>query len=257
MSDWNTLHLFDSKRFYRSIVPDLKSRGQIIGTYLRSKLYWYLTRIDEIDDELIGRLKAFIRGFDDTFRVHTEFYRIEHVKKGKDESYEDFLRKKQSRITAFQNKYNTEIYHYTNVLPLILFSECAQFNPHLILGRRIFTSHISTLKGSIAEECCANIMAVRTGAIVHYDIGFISNWLTHEEVKLLWFDLVNISPKTDDSIQYFNDFKNFLQVAFENELGLLSISNVREDVLKLIEPPGLDIDIDLKQGNFVNVIESK
>ena len=38
MSDWNTLHLFDSKMFYQNIAPKLRNGEQIIDDYLKSRL---------------------------------------------------------------------------------------------------------------------------------------------------------------------------------------------------------------------------
>ena len=257
MSDWNTLHLFDSKRFYKKIAPELKNNGQLIETYIKSKLYWYTTRVDQFEEELLQKIKNFTTNFDHSFRVHLELYELETQKKKVDEKYDSFIQQKQENIRNFEKKYSDEIYYYSCLLPLIMFSECAQFNPHLILGRRIFDRNISTKENSIADECCAKITDTEIGGLGNNDIGRIINWLTDEEVKLLWLDMENVYPRDKESEQYFNDFKGFLKIAVQNELGLISSHNVNETVLNLIETPQLNIKIDLKKMNFVSVIESK
>lgn len=249
MGDWNTLHLFDSKRFHKEIAPELKDGGQIIDSYIKSKLYWYITRIDQIEIETINKVKSFFQNFDISFSYHNELYEIENSKKKAIDINQD--------IENFQRRYSDEIFFYTSVLPLIIFSECAQFNPHLILGRKIFQNNISSKKGSIAEKYCNKITAIRIGEIGYSDAGYIINWLTFEEVKLLWLDIENVHLSQNRSIQYLNDFKKFVKIAVDNELGFLSISNVREAVFKLIEKPKLNIEINLKEMNFVNVIEYK
>jgi len=256
MSDWNTLHLFDSKQFYNKIAPELKTGGSIIDTYIHSKLYWYITRMDQIEKDKLDKVKIFLKDFDPSFRFHKELYALEKRKKTAEEKYEAFIQKRYQAIEAFQIKYSDEIYFYTTLLPLILFTECAQFNPHLKIGRRIFQSNISAAKGSIAEECFNRITTTEVGG-VYNDVGHVINWLTHQEVNLLWLDIKNAQAQGGASGKYFQDFKKFLKIAVENELGFLSISNVREDVLKLIENPKLNIPIDLEEMDFENVIESR
>lgn len=256
MSDWNTLHLFDSKKFYKKIVPELRKGGGIIDVHIKSKLFWYITRIDEIDGGVLNNTKLFLKDFDTSFRFHTELFKIENRQKKKEEDYKDFIKKKNVDIEEFNRKYSDEIYWYTTVFPFIVFTECAQFNPHLIIGRRIFTTNISATQGSLAEECFEKITSIETGGFYN-DVGYVINWLTYQEVKLLWLDIENTYASVQESEQYYRDFINFLEIAVENELGFISISNINEDVIKLIETPKLNIDINLQEMGFVNVIEYK
>lgn len=257
MSDWNTLHLFDSKRFYGKVVPEIRNDGQIIDNYLRSKLYRFITHIEHIEDKILDKIRSFSKKFDDSFKIYFELQEIQNVKKGIGENYQEFIKKKNGEIEQFYRKYSEEIYHFSTVLPLIVFSECAQFNPHLILGRKIFRSNISANKNTIAEECCNKILETEIGGISHSDTGHIINWLTHQEVKMLWMDIENLNVSNQASDQYYRDFINFLKIAIDNELGFISISNVREDILKMIETSHLNVKIDLKEKEFINVIRYK
>ena len=253
MSYWNTLHLFDSKKFDKEIAPELITGGKILDAYFKSKLYLYLTRIQEFENSELIKLKLFLNNFDNNFMFHNELYSIQNRKKRDDEKYEEFIKEKYKNENEFLDKYCNEIDNFSKIIPLIMFSECAQFNPHLILGRRIFQSSISVTKKSIAEECYNKINTFRIGGI-YGDTGNITNWLTYEEVKILWLDIQNVFPTEEKNKQYFDDFKNFLKIAFENELGLLSVSNINETILKTIENPKLKIEVNLDRMNFVNVI---
>lgn len=254
MSDWNTLHLFDSKRFNKEILPEIIEGGPMIETFLKSKLYWYLTRIDKISDELLYGIKEFLKDFDYDLRFHKELFEVESQIEISAQNDREYWKKKRQKTELFRAKYKSEIYHFTSLLPLIMFSECAQFNPHLILGRWMFNSNILTTPGSIAKEACDAMTDMRMAVIGHSDIGHVMNWLTFEEVRMLWLDIHNVNPKTEDARQYYDDFVKFIRIAMERKLGFISVSNIREDVMTLIEKPNLEISIDLKEEGFASVI---
>jgi len=48
-----------------------------------------------------------------------------------------------------------------------------------------------------------------------------------------------------------------LNLAIENGLGFISITNIREEIIYGIDKPKLKIPINLKQLNFQSVIEYK
>lgn len=259
MGDWNTLHLFDSKKFYNEITPDLKDKGELFDIHFQSKLYWYRTRIDQTDTEILKKVKILVKNLDSSLRFHKELYEIDSRKYSynSSESEREFIIGREHDSEAFQKEHGYAIYHYIELLLLTVFSECAQFNPHFRLGRRIFTGNISATKGSIADECYDYIAYQSVGGVGYHETGHIINWLTHEDAQLLWLDIDNIGPRDEESEEYFNAFKNFLQIAVENELGFISVSNVSEKILNMIESPKLNIEIDIKNGFFGQLIEYK
>jgi len=250
MSDWNTLHLFDSKRFYNTVVPEMKNGGELVDFYFKSKLYSLKNRFNELKNDDLRKLKLFLSDFNGEFKHNQSLHNIENRQKKEGQDYKEFIREKYNDEEEFRKEYSNEIYHYTSLLPLIIFSECAQFNPHLILGRRIFESNISVKKNSIAEECYNKI---NNGGI-YSDTGYVMDWINYEDIKLLWLDIENIYPVKDETEQYFNDFKKFVEIAVKNSLGLISISNVNEPILKMIDNPYLNIEIDIQKMNFKSVI---
>jgi hypothetical protein len=251
MGDWNTLHLFDSKTFYSKITPELLKGGNILEDYVKSKLFWYITGVDALDNKSLCKLKLFSQNFEDNYKVHSELFELQNGKQKDNEKHNEFIKRKNGDIEEFQQKFNDEIYYHSALLPLVMFSECAQFNPHLIIGRKIFRGNISAVKGSLAEECLSNI----TEPIDYSDIGYVMNWLSYQETKLLWMDIENVFLTKDGSQEYFNDFKSFLEVAVKNELGFISVSNINEAVVQLIEIPKLKID--LKNVRTKHIIDYK
>ena len=254
MSDWNTMHLFDSKKFYFTIGPQLKYEKLDENIHINSKLYSYLSGIRENKQGIIDKLQLFLSHIDKSFKFHSDYKDVLTTPKKKSENHQQWLTRQRISYEEFWKKYDEEIYHYTSLMTLILFSECAQFNPHLIIGRRIFQGYVKSKKGSIARECIHKLIHQEIGGF-YSDGGYIINWLTHEEVEILWHDRENLIEGNEESKLYYLDFLKLLKIAFENQLGLLTVSNINEHVINLIESPKLKLVInmeDFKSGKMIN-----
>lgn len=57
----------------------------------------------------------------------------------------------------------------------------------------------------------------------------------------------------NDAEKYFSDFYKFIEIAIDNNLGVISGTNMNEDILKLILSP-LSVKIDIKELGLENVI---
>jgi hypothetical protein len=258
MGDWNTLHLFDSKKFYKDIVPDLKGEGKLFHIYFNSELgkLLYLYRDGKIPNlELrIDNMIKFCRDLLDDFKRNKVLYDIETRQRKPNEGHSIYIQIKNQNRNDFEKEFGNVIEDLSRILPLIIFSECAMFNPHLILGRRIFSGCVQSKKESLAEICCAKIEHIEVGSAFCTFGSGIMNWLTYEDVNLLMLDRHNLSPQDKESEKYFSDFMAFLKIADDNGLGLLSGMNMNEGILKLIKNPALHLAIDLKKLNLQSVI---
>jgi len=255
MGDWNTLHLFDSDRFFEVVVPDLIDEGCLLTHYFKLRKEKDILWRNKNSAHRIAQIVKFCKEFDKSFKIHKLLNLLESRTKKISEPYNEFLQKRNADINNFIKKNIEVIDDFNKILPFLLFSECAQFNPHLILGRRIFSNSIQAKEGSIAEDCCLIISHHESGSILGYHGEGIFNWLTKEDVQLLSLDIDNITPASEDREYYYSDFIKFINLAIEHDLGFVSVTNIREDIMCRIEKPKLKIPIDLKQLNVNNLIE--
>ena len=54
--------------------------------------------LEHIEDEILGKIRSFSKKFDDSFKIHFELQEIQNVKKGIDENYQEFIKKKNEEI---------------------------------------------------------------------------------------------------------------------------------------------------------------
>lgn len=257
MGDWNTLHHFDDRKFYSRIVPDFKKDGQLLNQYFNSDLGKYIVYGTDTNNEgRIAEILRFCQLLDKDFKTHETLFNIQTRKKGINEVYADFIKKLYQDEADFQKANGHIIEDLNHILTLIIFSECAAFNPHLILGRSIFTGCVSATPKSIAQDIISKFTDKKLGSIFYSSRsncnGFI-NWVTNEELQLLWLDKENIYSADKDTDKYFADFCKFIEIALDNNLGVISGTNMNERILKLIESP-LQIKIDIKKLGLESVI---
>lgn len=257
MSDWNTLHHFDDKKFYSEIVPDFKTDGQLLKRYFNSELAKYiLYGTDTTNEDRIAEILRFTKHLDKDFKTHEILFNIHKRKKGINETYTNFIKKFYEDEINFRKINGHIIEDINHILTLIIFSECAAFNPHLILGRNIFIGCVSANPKSIAQELISKFIYSELGSIFYSSRsdcnGFI-NWVTNEELQLLWLDKENVYPSNKNASKYYSDFCKFIEIALDNNLGVISGTNLNEQILKLIESP-LPFKIDIKKTGLENVI---
>ncbi|MFC3157472.1 hypothetical protein SAMN05443633_10831 [Chryseobacterium arachidis] len=252
MGDWNTLHHFDDKKFYSKIVPDLLGEGQLLRNYFNSKFGKYIVYDNDQDERRIKDIIEFSQSLDDEFKIHETLLNIQKREKNVDVEYSSFIQKRNKDEDDFYTINGQVIEDFNLILTLIIFSECAAFNPHLILGRTIFTGCVNAKQESIAEYIISDFTSNDLGSIFSNYNGFI-NWVTNEDLQLLWLDKENLYSAGEDADKYFSDFYKFIEIAIENDLGVISGKNMNEGFLKLIQSP-LSVKIDVKELGLENVI---
>jgi hypothetical protein len=256
MGDWNTLHFFDDKSFYTKIVPDLLNKGELLKKHFESELlkyFWNNTKKDQRINDILN----FFKYLDKDFKSHKELYDISRRKKKPEEEYLKFLNKQNQDKDEFQEQNAQVIADLSEIMPLLLFSECANFNPHLILGRKIFTGHVDAKPKSVSEEIIWQVIQPEYGCVYSQCGTGIINWIANDELQLLWLDKDNLYARYDDSENYFQEFLKFIEIAIKNNLGLISVTNVNEGVLKLTKNPYFNIELDLDELGLKYIINYK
>lgn len=230
MGDWNTLHFFDFDKFQMEVVPQLTNL-EYLQTIVESQIFKYHRRFPN-EQELL-KLIDFIKKFDDDFRTHPLMFDKDIYSRKNDESHYT----KDQRVWKHQEEYQAKFINEIDLLSIIIqvkcFENCAFYNPHFILGRRIFTGAVLCKPKSIAEEICYRIMEQEL-LFYNDNLNQIINWVSNEELQLLYLDIENIQAKEESQQNYINGFKNFIQIAYENKLGFISLSNFREELIKMV-----------------------
>lgn len=230
MGAWNTLHLFDSKKFYNIIVPDLMGDGRILQHYFNSNLGRFILWDNVTNKEIrINNILKLCKEFASDFKVHP-------------------LYKSLADQDTFLKMHIEAIEDLNRIIQLIVFSECALFTPCFKLGKRLLAYFVDFNKmnaKTIASECLDSIRFSESGSL-HSSIGNgIVNWLTDDEVKYLLDDYSNIIPQEaeDYSDIYISELRSFLQIASENSLGVISMVNIDETTLDMIKTTPIKLSI--------------
>jgi len=257
MGDWNTLHLFNDRYFYKHLVPDFKDKGALFKRYMDSLLGKYILWDNSNSEFRTQQLVAFCRQLLPDFKRHEKYYEIQRRQKKPTEEYAEFISQQSLDEDHFQ-KVNADVIEDLNrLLTLIIFTECAAFNPHLILGRRIFTGNVHAKAGSIADDIISNIHYNELGSPYYGNMSNcngLTNWITNEELQLLWLDRDNLFSPPDGSEEYLKEFLGFIELALLYECGLIAVTNVNERVLNMVEDPRLKINVDPKDKGWERVI---
>jgi len=254
MGDWNTLHFFDDKHFYEKVAPDLSNEGFLLKKYFESDLWKHILFDNNNSDARIKAMLDFCQDLDTDFKKHKELASILNRKKQPDEEYSRFRHHLNEDEKEFESKNSYAFGDLSDTLQLLLFSECASFNPHLILGRHIFTGAVDAKPKSVSEKIIWKITDSEIGSVFSYGGTGIINWITNEELQLLWLDKENLFAKDSESQDYFQEFLSFIAIAIKNNWGLISVTNVREDLLKRVKNPFFEIELDLKALGLKSVI---
>lgn len=259
MGDWNTLHIFNDRHFYTNIAPDLRNKGELLQRYFNSQLGKYILWDNSNSEVRTRQMVDLCRDLKSDFKVHTTLFEIEARQKKPTEVYADFKDKQSQDYDQFMHAHADAIEDLNRILTLILFTECAAFNPHLVLGRRIFTGNVTAKAGSVASGVIDMIPCRESGSFYYSNMSNcngLMNWVTYEELQLLWLDKDNLLVPDGTDEQYLTEFLQFVELALQHESGLLSVTNVNEQVLNAIPEPTLQIDIDPKEKGWKSIIVS-
>lgn len=209
MGEWNTLHLFDKEKYMDEIVPQVKDAGHYFERNLK--------RMSE--DCRLKRLVNYCPS---------------------KEEYINFVKELNDELNMYggQSNYSSVAEFHKDRLIENIFSSVAYFFPYFILGKRIFTGAVKAKANSVAEELTRAIMysnSNRETVLDIYDHG-VRNWLDKYDVELLYFDLDNIHATTRDGDEYVDNFKAFVGLAYQNNLGLITLREPCESTLSRLSP---------------------
>jgi hypothetical protein len=222
MGYWCTLHLFDDKKFYKEIVPILKGEfGDLTNhclEFLKSHRVGGLSNlsVQEINDiisQTIDEVNSISNSLNDTFKANTEYQKIKDY-----DSHIKFL----NNLNGYED--------FCKFLEYFIFKTCSDFYPHLPLGKggvsRNFKLDIKTLCCSVLENL-DNWNEFLCGHMTG-----ITNWITHEDVELLYLDKDNLLYNDNERAE---GFLTLLDVARSNKLGLIIGVDMAEDRLELLQ----------------------
>lgn len=221
MGYWTTLHLFDYKTFYNERVPVLKGeKGSLEDDCLEFlKLYatggiarFSESKVSDLIRQNIETINRFSNSFDKSFKVHHEFHKIKN-----DNDRSLYL----SQLEGYSD--------FRRFIEYYIFKTCADFFPYIPLGKgRVshnFNIHFKTLSYSIIEELDSR------NEFFCEDMMGVSNWITHEDVELLYLDRSNLYSDNNERAEAF---LTLLDVAYKNGLGLVMGIDMREGILELL-----------------------
>ncbi|MCR4031190.1 MULTISPECIES: hypothetical protein [Flavobacterium] len=222
MGYWCSLHLFDDKKlFYSEVVPQLRGEVGDLTEATREFLKHYLVggiarfseeKLNSLIEENIQKIISVSKSLDETFKIHQEFHGITDYHT-------------QNRFIGSLDGH----YEFCQFLEYYIFKTCADYNPHLGLGKggvsRNFDIPIKTISWNIIGELD------NWNDFLSQDRMGISNWITHEDVELLYLDKDNLH--FEDS-KIAESFLELLDVAYRNKLGLIMGIDMRESQLELL-----------------------
>jgi hypothetical protein len=220
MGYWCTLHLFDDQKFYSEVIPKMKGeRGDLSEDYLEFLKYHTTGGIAHLSEEKIKSQilkqkdynKNISNSFDKLFKTHLEF------NESKDNDPFEFTR----RIKGYEE--------FCWFLQYYVFKYCSDFYPQILLGKGGVMRNFQLNKKSLAYSIINELD--NWNGFVYCDMMGITNWLTSEEVELLYLDRANLN--FEDSLTA-EGFVNLLEVAYQNKLGLIAGVDMREWMLELL-----------------------
>lgn len=221
MGYWCSLHLFDDKKFYREVVPQLKGEIGDLTEASREFLKHYLVggtshlsdeRLNALIEQNNHRIISISKSMDETFKIHYEF----------------------DKITGYENKiyFVGQLdghYEFCEFMEYYLFKTCADFNPYLGLGKGGVSRNFNIARKTIS----CNVMSELDNWNDFFSQGMmgITNWITHEDVELLFLDKENLHFEDNERAE---SFLELLSVAYKNKLGFIVGVDMRERQLELL-----------------------
>ncbi|GAA3517431.1 hypothetical protein GCM10022393_34450 [Aquimarina addita] len=225
MGRWNTLHLFDVKKFYNDITPTLRGeKGCLDKDYVEflssyrtggiSKLERY--ELIKIIDISISKIIEISNQFDLSFTYHKIYNNIR--------SWDD------QRKYLNENQY---YYEFNAFFEYYIFKYCSDFSPYIACSKYGLLSNLDPKRNSVGYE----ILCI----LENYDNFFCSDgngivsWISIEDTEILSNckeDFFSRYSYKDNDFSYLEGFMKFVEVATINELGLIRGQDVREWTLE-------------------------
>lgn len=209
-----TLHLFDDQKFYNEVVPLLRGeRGDLLFEYrefLKLNLLVGIANMNEaeinrIAQNDVNQITCLSGKLTANFKSHSEHPRHEDL--------ELFLDNLTIRDV------------FTNFFEYYIFKSCADFFPHVFLGKFGVRYSLNLSRKSLADSVTRELDS--TNILLNNSMGII-NWLTHEDVRLLYLDKENIQVKDKEK---GGNIMGFIEIAKENNLGLVQGLDLNDRLL--------------------------
>ena len=229
MGHWKTLHLFDDKKFYDKIVPSLREKGTKWRAYYYSGDGAYqLEDRDVFSEERLDIIQSIANDLKDEFRIYPKFKKLKGA------------------IT--RAKMEEEVEDFNMLLALVVFSECALFNPYFVLGRGVIAKQkyygeqttlidkmVTEIEFGLANK--GNIIGLGTDTILH--------WMKYEDVRKMCKNYKAITSSLKGAKVSENSISHlfsFLNLAVKHGLGVISCMDIDGHVLKNKKPIGKNIN---------------
>jgi hypothetical protein len=209
MGYWCTLHLFDHDRFYSETVPELKGqKGDLLPSYMRFLQTHIIGGIKHLSDKETENLA--LTQLDNIYKISNSFNsEFNH----------------QSPFHTFKNyelelKYLGELnghYDFCKFFEYYIFEQCADFYPHVPLGKGGIGRNFELKTNSLSYEVISKLDSWNSFFL--QDTFGITNWITNEDIEALHLDknnLEKINIKIADSIL------NLVKLAIKNKLGFIA-----------------------------------
>lgn len=221
MGYWCTLHLFDDKKFYKEVVPILKGEtGDLTADCLEFLKFHVVGGISHLSqqevsnlvEQTIEKIISISNSLDSTFKINSEYQKIKNY---------------DNQITFLNNLEG--LYDFNKFFEYYIFKTCADFFPHLTLGKggvsRNFKIPIKTLSETIIGELDD------WNYFFCYDTMGIKNWITNEDLKYIYLDKEHLHYNDNERAEAF---LSLLEIAHNNELGFIIGVDMSEHRLKLL-----------------------
>lgn len=235
MGQWNTLHLFDDRKFYDEVVPSMQSKDILKKCFASKEGRYALEDAEILVKERVEVIQELSSKLSLDFRVHSGLVR---------DLKNCINREEKVKVSAL---YSNKAEDFNNILLVLIFSKCALCSPYFTLGYRLITSYLKYRKSdSICENYVKKLMYFeKSGTLISLGTGDgIRNWLTAEEVKIFVENYEDIIPNKRERYakRYIKEFKTFFELAAKNNYGLLACLDLNEGLYAHQRPIGQEIN---------------
>ncbi|GFD75427.1 hypothetical protein KUL113_48470 [Tenacibaculum sp. KUL113] len=225
MGRWNTLHLFDVKKFYNDIIPTLRSeKGCFKNDYIEFLSSYRIggisnlepSKLEKIIDDSISKVIQISNQFDLSFTHHSKYNNLG--------PYDDEI--------AYLNEDEFN-YEFNNFFEYYIFKYCADFFPYIICGKHGLLSNLDPKRNSIGYEILC-ILENYHNFFCAYGEGIVG-WTSVEDTKVLLNckeDFFSKKPYTNDDYEYLEGFIKLVEIATNNKLGLIRGQDMRKWALE-------------------------
>ncbi|WP_299325441.1 hypothetical protein [uncultured Maribacter sp.] len=221
MGYWCTLHLFDQDKFYSETIQELKGQiGDLIPSYkefLKNNIIGgigHLT-VKEVNEMALSQLENIYEisnSFDDSFKKHSAFHSLHNWS-----LQLDFIGKLKGH------------YEFCSFFEYYVFEKCSDFYPHIPLGKGGVARNFELKTNTYSHNIIGNLDSWNN--FFMQDTFGISNWISNEDIELLFLDKENLKFENNEIAEAII---RFIEIANKNKLGLLAGVDLNIDRNRLL-----------------------